>query len=51
MAYGQNQAVSSHVQSDSLGIEVRDEELVSGVDRAELYASNVNRKVERQWKE
>lgn len=37
------------MQPDSLGIDVRDEELESGIDRAELYASNVNRKIERQW--
>lgn len=38
------------MQPGSLGIDVRDEELERGTDRAELYASNVNRKIEGQWK-
>lgn len=38
------------MQPDSLGIDVRDKELERGIDRAELYASNVDRKIERQRK-
>lgn len=38
------------MQPDSLGIDVRDKELERGIDRAELYASDVDRKIERQRK-
>lgn len=38
------------MRPDSLGIDVSDEELELGIDRAELYASNVDREIERQRK-
>lgn len=38
------------MKPDGLGIDVRDKELERGIDRPELYASNVDRKIERQRK-
>ena len=52
VAHGQNRAASRGAvcSQTALGIDVRDEELDGGIDGAELYASNVDRKIERQRK-
>lgn len=51
VALGQSRATQrGSAQPDSLGMDARDKVFKRGLRRAQLYASNVNRKIGRQWK-